>query len=264
MAPTLCFSTLGCTDAELEDVLALARAHGLKAVELRGLGRTLDLPGYFETRFANPGRLAGCFADYGVWPASMDASASLVGAGRAERAELDALLPWARASETGQIRVFDGGTTGSDGELESMAPLLDWWAEKGTQLALAIETHDCLAQPSVLQRFVSLYPQARLLWDTHHTWHVGHELPSTTWTKLRGRTTHLHVKDSVKSSDRRTYVPPGAGTFPHRDLIAALSGEPVVISLEWERHWYPEIGPIEPALAAFVGLYSTPVSERTA
>lgn len=262
-APTLCFSTLGCVELELEEALALAKSYGLQAIELRGLGGTLDLPEYFKSRFGVPDRLAACFADHGVWPASMDASTSLAEAGDIERAELRALLPWATATGAGQVRVFDGGDTGSDAELRHMGLTLDWWDELDPSLPLAVETHDAIAQPHVLDKFLELYPKTRILWDTHHTWQAGNEGPAVTWGKLRGRTAHLHVKDSVRSGDGHLSVPPGAGSFPHRELMTALSRAPVVISLEWERYWHPEIGRIEPALSGFAALYSTLTHGRT-
>lgn len=252
----LCFSTLGCVDLQLEEALALAKTYGLRAIELRGLGGTLDLPAYFESRFGNPERLADCFADYAIWPASMDASTRLAKSGDAERAELSALLPWASATGSGQIRVFDGAATGSDAELMHMELMLDWWDDKSPPLPLAVETHDLLAEPQVLDRLLERCPKARILWDTHHTWAAGNEVPSVTWNKLLGRTAHLHVKDSVRSGDCYTLVPPGTGAYPHAELMAVLAGARVVVSLEWERHWHPEIGPIELALDGFIALYS--------
>ena len=44
MALLRCFSSLGCADFTLAETQALARAHGVAAVELRALEGTADLP----------------------------------------------------------------------------------------------------------------------------------------------------------------------------------------------------------------------------
>lgn len=40
------FSSLGCHELDLDDVLTLARLHGIEEVELRALGGTIDLAGF--------------------------------------------------------------------------------------------------------------------------------------------------------------------------------------------------------------------------
>jgi len=42
------FSTLGCPECTLDEVLRLAADHGIAGVELRCLGGTTDLPGWLE------------------------------------------------------------------------------------------------------------------------------------------------------------------------------------------------------------------------
>ena len=56
------------------------------------------------------------------------------------------------------------------------------------------------------------------------------------------------------------YVAPGRGEYPFGELIAALRqrGFGGVISLEWERHWYPELAPIETALDGFDQIFTAP------
>jgi sugar phosphate isomerase/epimerase len=182
--------------------------------------------------------------------ASLDSSCNAIGTTADDRAEVLALAPWATAVGASAIRVFDGGERGDEAELGSMRPLFDWWQDLALAPELIVETHDALADPAALQRFIERYPLIGVLWDTHHTWKEGGESPSATWLRLRGRTRHLHVKDSLA---HRGYVVPGAGEFPFGELIEALrtDGFDGVVSLEWERHWYPDLAPIEDALAGF-------------
>ena len=43
-----CFSSLGCADFSLDEIIALARINGIKAIELRAFSGSLDLPGLFD------------------------------------------------------------------------------------------------------------------------------------------------------------------------------------------------------------------------
>jgi sugar phosphate isomerase/epimerase len=253
-----CFSTLGCGELELHEVLALAVRRKMPAVELRTLAGSNALPEYFETNYGTPERLADLVRAYPVRIASLDSSCHAIDTPLEGRAELRALAPWAAAAEVPTIRVFDGGERGDDGEIASAQPLFEWWHSLEVAPQLAVETHDALAHPDALQRFIERYPSVRILWDTHHTWKEGAERPSRTWERLRGRSRHLHVKDSSATGN---YVAPGTGTYPFRELLDALRTDRFdgVLSLEWERHWYPDLPPIADALDGFDAvLASTP------
>jgi sugar phosphate isomerase/epimerase len=245
-----CFSTLGCGELELDEVLALAVRRKMPAVELRTIAGRNELPDYLETRFGTPERLADLVRSYPVQIVSFDSSCDAIGATVEGRAELRALAPWAMAVGARAIRVFDGGERGDERELASVQPLFDWWRSLEVAPELIVETHDALADPGALQRFVERYPDVGILWDTHHTWKEGGERPAVTWARLRGRSRHLHIKDSNAEG---TYVAPGTGTFPFRELLDALraDGFDGILSLEWERHWYPDLPPLETALDGF-------------
>ena len=131
----LCFSTLGCSELELEAALGLAGSHGLGAIELRGLGGTLDLPAYLETRFSTPDQLKDLLRSQPVAVVAMDTSVEAACAGPGDRKELLDLLPWALAAGTPRIRVFDGGEAGSEAELAGIASLLSWWEQQNESLS---------------------------------------------------------------------------------------------------------------------------------
>lgn len=253
--PVLAFSTLGCGELELEGVLELAVRRGMAAVELRTLGGRNALPEYFAARYGTPQRLREVAAGFAVRVVSLDSSCDAIGATAEGRAELEALAPWATALGAPAMRVFDGGERGDEAELRSMRTLFDWWDGLGNTQELIVETHDALAKPAALQRFIEMYPAMGLLWDTHHTWNAGGEGPAATWARLRGHTRHLHVKDSAADGG---YVAPGAGNYPFGELIDALGADAFdgVISLEWERHWFPELPPIETALDGFDRIFA--------
>jgi sugar phosphate isomerase/epimerase len=97
-----------------------------------------------------------------------------------------------------------------------------------------------------------------LIWDLHHTWKVGGESPTQTWTALHEYIVHVQIKDSIsRASDKHpyTYVLPGLGEAPLNELAQLLvrDGYSGGISLEWERLWHRELAHVSEALATCVG-----------
>ncbi|WP_348643603.1 sugar phosphate isomerase/epimerase family protein [Rhizobium lusitanum] len=256
---TSAFSTLGCADLELDEALALAARHGVDAIEIRALGGTIDLVAYFTERFGSPAGLAKALKASPVGVCAFDTSLRLVGATPETKEEFLRYLPWAEAAGVTSLRVFDGGETGDEGEFAEALATLEWWREtarrEGFQAEMVIETHDLLAYPDAIGRFLEMAPDCALLWDTHHTWRKGGQDPVATWNMVRRNTRHLHVKDSVSRAGPRlpySYVVPGSGEFPMAALAAVLAadGYAGVISLEWERLWHAELPPLDQALQA--------------
>ncbi|MDL2406773.1 sugar phosphate isomerase/epimerase [Rhizobium calliandrae] len=254
---TLAFSTLGCAELELDEVLVLAAHHGVDAVEIRALGGMIDLPAYFAERFGTPAGLVRALEHSPVAVCALNTSMRLVGATQQAKEEFLRYLPWAEAAGIKSLRVFDGGSTGDAGELSEALSTLEWWREtarrEGFLSDIIVETHDFLVHPDPLARFLEAAPDCALLWDTHHTWRKGGQDPLEIWKHLRRNTRHLHVKDSVSKPSGKlpyTYTLPAAGEFPMPALIAALAADCFagVMSLEWERLWHAELPPLDLAL----------------
>jgi sugar phosphate isomerase/epimerase len=268
--PTLAFSTLGCGDRDLDGVVELARRFGVGAIELRVLAGNLDLPAYLAERFGDPKHFAAYLAAANIRVCALGASFRLIGGQPADREALLAYLPWARAADA-MLRVFDGGTMGSDAEIAEAGASLAWWhdavpAEDAGRLM--VETHDALCFAPALSAFCAANPATAILWDTHHTWRRGQAWPAETWAILGKQTVHMHVKDSLPApgehNDTRN-IGLGLGDYPFAaltDLIRAVDYKGVV-SLEWERHWHPDLGPIEEQLPLFLEQFRA-VAGRTA
>lgn len=257
MALLRCLSSLGCAELSLDDTLALAARHAVPAVELRALGGTADLAGYFAATCGTPAALATRLRAALARVVALDASLRLIDGTEAQRAELATLAPWAEAAGVRWLRVFDGGKNADAGELAAARDTLAWWralrARKGWTVDVMVETHDALCTAAALGRFLAAVPDAVLLWDAHHTWRKGGEDPLATWAAIRRRVVHVHVKDSVPVPSARhpfTYVLPGDGGFPIALLRAALERDGFAgpVSLEWERMWHPYLRPLEQAL----------------
>ena len=253
------FSTLGCPDDSLDEVMALAAKHGITALELRALGGTVELPAYFGAGWGEPAALATHVANAGCRVIALDTSFRLIGNSTEDRRALRAFLPWAEALGGVNLRVFDGGQVDAV-DLEEALVTLQWWhderASSGWRSDLMIETHDSLVTADAIQALADRAPAGgvRLLWDAHHTWKKGGEDPVVTWEAIAPMVRHVHVKDSVSTPSARhdfTYVLPGDGEFPMRELRSRLSADSYAgpLSLEWERKWHPYLPPLADALA---------------
>jgi sugar phosphate isomerase/epimerase len=254
-----CFSSLGCPELTLGEVLALAQAHGLGAVEIRALNGDLNLPGVLAQEFGSREDLRRYMDGQAVRVAVVGASLRLIGATELQIDELVEEALWADALGATHIRVFDGGSGRlSDEQLRALRDTLAYWqtcrARHGISVDMIVETHDSLADTGNLQRFLDAGLDVPLLWDTHHTWKIGGEDPATTWARVARSAVHLHVKDSVADATARhghRYVIPGTGDYPFAALNETLeqTGYSGLVSLEWEAYWHPDLPPLADALA---------------
>lgn len=258
MAYVRTYSTLGSPALGLEETLALAARHGLAGVELRALGGTIDLPAYFAATYGTPEALAARLAAQPMKILSLDTSLHLAHPTEEERQAFLKFVPWAEAVGVPRLRVFDGGKSPDAATHRAMAETVAWWralrAEHGWRTDLMVETHDALCTAASIRGFLALAPGTGILWDTHHTWKTGREDPLITWRAIASDVVHLHVKDSVSIPSGKhpfSYRLPGDGEFPMAALREVLRAEfHGPMSLEWERLWHPELGPVEEALAA--------------
>lgn len=250
------FSTLGCPGFSLAHVFALARAHRITAVELRVLEGSLDLPAYFRGLGMDPAALRSVADAAGMRIVAIGTSLRLVEGTDEDREKFLEFVPWAEATGGARLRVFDGGSKADAAEMKQAAAAVRWWrslrAEHAWNTDIMVETHDSLLTAAAIRRFLRSAPGSAILWDSHHTWRKGGEEPAATWRAIGRHVAHIHVKDSACGADPRAparYVPPGTGEFPMAALRKALAGNySGPLSLEWERHWHPEIAPLEEAL----------------
>lgn len=252
-----CFSSLGCPDYSLDEVLALAGKHGLAAVELRALGGTMELADYFREHFRTPEALAANVRGARTRIVAFNTSLHLVGATAAERDQLGAFAPWADALGVRWLRVFDGPEAEAEGGAEALETLRWWRALRRLhrwQTDVMVETHDSLYTSGAIRRFLGSAPGTAILWDAHHTWKKGGEDPVATWRAIRPSVVHVHVKDSIAVPSARhpySYVLPGDGDFPIAPMLAALRADGFAgpVSLEWEKLWHPYLPALNEALS---------------
>ncbi len=262
MAYQRCYSTLGTPALSLFETLDFAAAHELDAVELRTLNGRIDLPALFTEQFGQPAELATALGERAQRIRSLDTSLRLLANTPAEREDFLAFVPWAEALGVRWLRLFDGGHSLAE-DLPVALDTFRWWHDlkqrHGWQADIMIETHDALLDSASILGLAGACPGIGILWDTHHTWKIGGEAPATTWSLIRDHVVHIHVKESVSVPSAHhpfSYVLPGTGEFPMAKLqpllAAAYSG---AVSMEWERHWHPDLPPLDEALRSAANLH---------
>ena len=258
------FSTLGTPAWEWLRILDFAAAHGFAAIELRGLGDTMDLTKRPELA---PERLAESrqqLADRGLAVVCLGSSANMHEMEAEKRAsQMDEgrrFIDLAASLGAPYVRVFGNSYVKGVPRDQMLAHIAGGLRELGDYarpkgVTVLIESHgDFVDSPSLLELLrLADSPAVALLWDAHHTYASGHEQPEDTVRQLGRWIRHTHLKDSVPNGSDRRYVLTGAGDVPVRRQVEALarSGYRGYYSFEWEKRWHPEIEAPEVAIAQY-------------
>ena len=259
------FSTLGCPQWSLKQILEFAEQHDFAAIELRGLQDTIDITRHADLAPERLPDLKTRLADRGLSVVCLGASARMHDLDAAQLDEASRFIDLARALGTPYVRVFgDRYVAGESREAtrERIAANLRKVGERayGQGVTLLIESHgDFTDSPSLLeivQRADS--PAVAILWDAHHTFVASHEPPADTVRQLGKWIRHTHLKDSVAAGSDRRYVLTGTGEVPVRQQVEALAqiGYRGFYSFEWEKRWHPEIEEPEVAIAQYAEVAS--------
>jgi sugar phosphate isomerase/epimerase len=263
----LCFSTLGCPNWTIQEVLRAAQKYGYGGVELRGAGRQHISPEFtplerrdVRQRFEDAGLEIVCLTAYTRF-AQTEASAL------AEQVEtLKQYIDLAAEIGAPLVRTFGGEypeAVDRERLFEGMATGLreagDYAAQAGVKIVL--ETHDafCLGAVTgdVLKR--TNHPAVGVLWDVWHTFRFGETLPEA-YNHLQGYIFHVHLKDGQLRPERgpgeHNLCLPGEGDLPIKAVLSLLmdQGYQDWFCLEWEKTWHPELPETEVALAHFAEL----------
>jgi sugar phosphate isomerase/epimerase len=260
----LAFSTLGCPELTVSEIVELAGQNQIDGVELRGFQRTHISP---EMSSAERAEIRHMFRDSGIAIACISAYTKFVMPSAEQRKENEkALLDYAElAEEMGcpYIRTFIGRLPDTI-EPASLLNIYDYIAESlervGSQLGhspvqILIETHDSWSTSTrvkhLLDRITS--PAIDLLWDTAHSYRAGEALEDT-YAHVGHRIRHVHVKDEyIGSDDKHVLCLPGDGHFPIQNCLQLLKQHSYdgYLCFEWERAWHPELPELAAALPRF-------------
>ena len=260
----LSFTTLGCPQWTLRQIVENAAQMGYDGVDIRGLLEDVDVSkrpefttGLNETR--------QIFADHGIDISGIAISAKYAVVDAAER---DAQFDETRrnmelAAKLGAhiLRVY-GGRVPEGHTVDSILPTLienlqaiGDEAEK-YDVTLALETHDDWTDSATFARLMAEanHPRVRVLWDLHHPYRTNGEEAEVTYANLAPYVVSTHFKDSVPTADGHQYVLLVEGDVPLKKMLDMLiaGGYDGYAILEWEKRWHPDLAEPEIAFPQYV------------
>jgi sugar phosphate isomerase/epimerase len=256
----LAFTTLGCPDWTLRDVIENASRMGFDGVELRGIKDEIDisrLPEFTE----NLEETKRLFSDHNVAVSGIGVSARFAVVDPEEKQkhfdETRRNLKLAAQLGAPIVRVF-GGHLPKGHSVEDMMPVL---VENLRQIAceaedygvtVALETHDAWTSSSVVSEVMKRvnHEHVRVLWDLHHPFRYSNEQPEETYENLSPYVVGVHVKDSVRDEKGQLRnALPGEGDVPLREMLQMLfdGGYDGYVTFEWEKRWRRDL--LEPEIA---------------
>lgn len=260
----LCFSTLACPTWSLPQIVGAAVAHGLKGIDLRGIGSQIDITRLLIFDGELPATLE-LLRRHELSVPCLNTSIGLVTPAQ-DRWEmmLDECRRYASlAASTGTpfVRIFGGVVPRGmrHDEATTMArrhlrQLIKVCAAQGC-LAL-LETHNQWAtSEQVLELLEGFSPEeVGVLWNIEPPCRRG-ESPRQTTSALRRYIRHIHFKDSVHHKGKSLPRLLGHGDLPLGEALQAMDdiGYKGWICLETEKRWHPEEAPEpEQSLPQFV------------
>lgn len=268
----LSFTTLGCQEWKLDEIIEKALKFGYAGVDFRGYGGELDLWKLpeFGAEVATTRRK---FSDAGLAIPCLGSSAKMYSVGENVEKSLDEVRYFSEIAHnlgTPYIRIFGGSLAGVP--FKSALPAAAEFLQAASAIArsagieVLVETHDDWVDTEwLLEAFSTAgFPKGvNILWDIHHPYRLAGEDPDATWTRIGAYVRYTHWKDSVlvgkaKGDDQQevkfTLCLPGEGDLPLQRFYELLddSGYTGWYAFEWERKWHPELPPADVAFPRFV------------
>jgi sugar phosphate isomerase/epimerase len=260
----LAFTTLGCPDWTLDQVLAGAKEYGFDGVDFRGCDGVMDLWTLpeFSTALSQTARRIRS-AGLAV-PCVSSSGRLLVDDAAAREASLDGFARFVdigAALGADKVRVF-GGFNGERSEADARreaAEMLDRMARLAAPkgLAVLVETHDDWIASDKLVSLLdaATEPNRGAIWDINHPYTRYGESPEQTWANLGRWVRYTHIKDSAPAADgKRSHALTGDGDVPIAECLRVMraGGYDGWLAYEWEKKWAPEIAEPEVAFPRYV------------
>ena len=249
----LAYTTLGCPDWNLDQIIQNTKEYGFDGIDFRGYLKDLEIT--WTPEFSSQAaETAKRIADAGLEVPCFSTGISVNGGEKKQRDNLVEIQRYAKLCPifgTSFLRVFGQGDASPreqavDNFITNIQPLLNIARDYG--VVILLETHDTWTESGrineVMQRVNS--PSLRVLWDIHHPWKVSNETLNYTWNTLGKWVSYTHWKDAT-AEDKLCLM--GKGIPPLKEWYRLLKskGYNGYCTLEWEKRWHremeePEIG----------------------
>lgn len=256
----LCFSTLGCVDYSLEQIVSLAKKCSFDALEVRGIGGELNNT---EIECFKPEKAAETrkyLENENIKLLSLGTSACCdkIGNDELQIAKVFEEIDVASAMGFENIRVF-GNNIPEDYEIvrkrvcHALSELCDY--AKGKDVRVLLETHGDFSDEETLLPIIDemgKYSNFAVIWDIAHSDLKYKSDWKSFYNAIKEKVVHIHVKDHTREPFALTTM--GEGDIPIREICDYLESDGYngYFSLEWEKKWHPELENIEDALEKFL------------
>lgn len=253
----LCFSTLGCTERNLTDILSLCKEYSIGYLEIRGISGELDCRKIDVFSSEHIENTCEIFEKSHVEPLILGTSCSFHKAENYDNAVDEGKAAIDIASKLGArgIRVFgDRLTPDSMQRIIKGIHTLCGFA-RHTDVSVLLETHGDFNTAENLSPILKEFqnePHFGLIWDVEHTNKTYGDNWSEFYSFALPFIRHVHIKDAAEGD----LVQIGDGSIPIKQIMRRLlsDGYEGAFSLEWEKKWHPELPPFESALERFISL----------
>jgi len=242
----LSFSTLGCPDWGIEQIIEAARANGYDGVEVRHFKGSVDLPKAVGDFPGGPSEFRRRFQRAGIEICCLGSSVRLADADPSTT-EGERMIELAMVLGAPYVRVFGGDIPAGESREDCVRRAAAKLARLGQRAAqrrkrVLVETHDSFSSGALISDLLGAAGDqgTGVLWDLHHPFRAMKETPVETARCIGTRTYHSHVKDSNRDGG---YCLLGDGEIPLDELVSELhkAGYRGYLSLEWEKAWHPEL-----------------------
>ena len=254
----LCFTTLGCYEKDLDEIISLTKKYGFDAIEIRGISGELDNANINDLSCVNRKSTREKMQQNGITPIAIDTSCWFHKPEKYDDAIAEGINAIEIAKDMGirYVRVFgDKFTLGVEECTKRMISGLTYLCEQAADVNILLEIHGECNTIEALKPIIdkmSEYKNFGLLWDIQHS----HRSYGKNWREfydfIRPYIKHVHIKDYSDKREQLCLV--GEGAIPIGDIVSTLlnDGYDGYFSLEWEKKWHPELCEMELALDHFV------------
>lgn len=242
------FSTLGCPNWTLNEILATAKDLGYNGIEIRGIASEMYAPtmkcfldDQLEKTLSKLGNLEipiltsnACIATKVNIDASVNEAMQYI--------ELAGKIgaKYVRIMCTNRAMLDDGDYDLALGYYKALAK----FGEKFGVTPL-METNGMFCDTGLLKKFMCECGEKNIgvLWDIHHPYRYGRETIAQTIENIGEYIKYTHIKDSVRENGATVYKMLGSGDLPLKEAIDSLKsiGYDGYVTLEWVKRWQPDL-----------------------
>ncbi len=245
------FSTLGCPDWEWEDILATTKDLGFDGVEIRGIGKEIDIPNAKPFLPQNIDKTKAQLNKMNIEISCFSSDCRLN-----EEFKVQAHLKTAKeyidtASAAGVkfVRVLADTSPAPSTSLDlnlvagHLKELCQYAENK--DVTILVETNGVFADSNEMLKLISTvdHKSFAVLWDFHHPYRFFNEPISLTYNRLKQHIKYVHAKDSKMVDGKVAYQLAGHGDVPIKEALDLLKndGYEGYFTLEWVKRWCPDL-----------------------